>query len=133
PWGEDQFRLPLPGKHDHSLVGMSEDHVVAFWIASLRSPDVLYTHRVAVDARMRGSGLGTSLLFEVLEGARAAGCRLLALSVNVRNGPAARFYERHGFARTQPEEAAAILSAGSPGAAPREGDRKANTVYALAI
>ena len=62
--------------------------------------DDFYISRFAVADRERGSGLGRWLLREVEQRARAAGCRRLALEVEVGMQPAVRFWTRAGFDET---------------------------------
>ena len=99
PWMASHFRQPLPEKFECSVLATRGDRVVGFWIASRRTDDVLYTHRVAVAGDQRGGGIGRLMFARVREAAGRIGARLLALSVNDANEPAARFYEGLGFRR----------------------------------
>lgn len=58
---------------------------------------------VAVAARHRGRGLGTRLMRELGERARAEGVRRLSLSVDAEN-PALRLYERLGYRELSRDE-----------------------------
>ena len=58
---------------------------------------------VAVAERWRGSGLGTRLMEELADAARAAGFARLSLSVDHGN-PAVRLYERLGYREVSSDE-----------------------------
>ena len=53
---------------------------------------------LAVKKSARDQGIGTQVLPYIEEKARLAGFHKLALMVDIDNGDAKRFYERHGFA-----------------------------------
>lgn len=57
--------------------------------------------RLAVDQRYQGQGLGTRLLGEALERAYSLSAQVgsVAIVVDAKDEPAARFYERHAFRR----------------------------------
>lgn len=52
--------------------------------------------RIASD--LRGSGLGSAMMRDAIERARARGCVLVQLTTDVRREHTRRFYERLGFA-----------------------------------
>jgi GNAT superfamily N-acetyltransferase len=54
---------------------------------------------VAVMPRMQGKGIGRAMMEHAIGECRKAGCYKLALSSNVKRGPAHRFYESLGFER----------------------------------
>jgi GNAT superfamily N-acetyltransferase len=54
---------------------------------------------VAVMPGMQGQGIGRAMMEHAVEECRRAGCYKLALSSNVKRGPAHRFYESLGFER----------------------------------
>lgn len=51
--------------------------------------------RVASD--LRGSGLGSAMMRDAIDRARARGCVLVQLTTDLRRGHTRRFYERLGF------------------------------------
>lgn len=55
---------------------------------------------VRIEARLRGRGLGTSMMAFAHEVARARGAGLVQLASNKARGDAHRFYERIGYARS---------------------------------
>ena len=99
-WGEEQFSMMLPGKWQFSRVAYSTEssRMVAYWIASLRSPEHLHTHRVGVDVLARGSGVGTAMYSAVMGEATTRRIRVLTLSIHESNETALRFYGSLGFA-----------------------------------
>lgn len=52
---------------------------------------------VRVDRERRGQGVGQAMIRHAVELAKAAGCRLVQLTTDVRRADARRFYERLGF------------------------------------
>src|SRR5947209_6564846 len=54
---------------------------------------------VAVAPGRQGQGIGRAMMEHALRECRKAGCYKLALSSNVKRGPAHRFYESLGFER----------------------------------
>lgn len=70
-------------------------------------PEMRYTpfYRLmgfVIDRRWRGQGIGSAVLEKAIAAVYAEyGVRPIALGVHRENASAARFYERHGFCRTQ--------------------------------
>jgi len=54
---------------------------------------------VAVSPAMQGRGVGRAMMEHAIGECRKAGCYKLALSSNVKRGPAHKFYESLGFER----------------------------------
>lgn len=97
PWNAAAFLLDRPAKWRLSRVAVDEaGGVVGFWIASRVGSDA-HTHRVAVTAAARGSGLGRSMFDEVAAAARRLQCERVTLTIAAGNARARRFYERLGF------------------------------------
>jgi len=61
------------------------------------SDDQYFLSHLAVKRKWRGKGAGSSALAHVEEMARRAGLLQVSLMVNIDNGDARRFYERHGY------------------------------------
>lgn len=55
---------------------------------------------VRIASAQRGGGLGSAMMRDAVERARARGCRLIQLTTDVRRTETRRFYERLGFAAT---------------------------------
>lgn len=74
--------------------------------------DALHVRGIAIHESMRGQGLGTCLLAEAEQRARALGCSKLALEVVDTNPQARRLYERLGFQHIR-RESTGLLTAGA--------------------
>ena len=70
--------------------------VVAVAAATFPRPGQVRVLIIAIEAEYRRQGLGTHLLFTLLDRARAKGAREACLEVQV-GSPAIQFYQRHGF------------------------------------
>lgn len=61
---------------------------------ALRAREIVY---MGVAPEARGRGVGSAMLVDALQAARAAGCETILLGVDVRNHVACALYERQGF------------------------------------
>ncbi len=114
----EEFETPTPGpdvlapRLERLLAG--EDTVAlligeadGFALMTFR-PSVWYEGPVVlldelyVRPALRGGGLGTKLLDRALALARERGCGNFEINVDEVDTDARRFYERHGFANTEP-------------------------------
>jgi ribosomal protein S18 acetylase RimI-like enzyme len=68
--------------------------------ADLAGPGEAEFRMLAVRARVRGNGIGATLVRTCLDRARDAGCTALRLSTQQNMRAAQRMYERFGFTRT---------------------------------
>lgn len=88
------------------VVGVGGDTVVACYqltILHLVSPSIpirAQLESVRVRADLRGQGIGTALMEDAQDRARAAQATLMQFTSNTARGDAHRFYERLGFAAT---------------------------------
>ncbi len=64
---------------------------------SLRASRRAQVESVRVASDRRGRGLGAAMFADAEARARAAGCRLMQLTMNATRADARRFYERLGF------------------------------------
>ena len=93
---------------------LTGDPPVAVALVSLR-PSVWYDGPVAVldelyvVPELRGQGLGSAVLASVETVVREHGGELLEINVDGDDTGARRFYERHGYANTEPGENQALL------------------------
>jgi GNAT superfamily N-acetyltransferase len=78
----------------HEFVLVNDE--IAGLVAVEEEPDYLWLVKLYLLARHRGQGLGTALLSDVQQRARARGKRVRLRVLRVNAG-ARRFYERHGF------------------------------------
>ena len=101
PWGEADFRVCLgggPGPGPRAWVWA--DPAVRGFLCASSAADEAELQSIAVDARMRGTGVGSELMEAFLAWASAAGIRTAHLEVREGNARARRFYARWGFAET---------------------------------
>ncbi len=78
------------------VVGVCE--LIVFRHLQLKGGRCAEIESVHVHPDHRGSGIGTALLRDAIERARALGCYRVQLTSNLRREEAHRFYERLGFA-----------------------------------
>ncbi|MDH5453187.1 MAG: GNAT family N-acetyltransferase [Paracoccaceae bacterium] len=85
------------------IVGVREGRVIATYQLtfisglSLRATRRAQVESVRVAADLRGHGIGAEMLADAEMRARAAGCRLMQLTMHQSRTDTARFYERLGF------------------------------------
>ena len=121
-----EYNTPTPGKAvlatrlSRILAGgdvialLSGDPAVAVALLTLR-PNVWYEGPVAVldelyvAPEQRGRGLGSALLEAAEAVTRQHGGRLLEINVDGDDTGARRFYERHGYANSEPGENQPLL------------------------
>jgi GNAT superfamily N-acetyltransferase len=124
-WGERQFSMALPGKWQFSRVANSVEssRIVAYWIASLRGPGHVHTHRVGVEVTARRSGVGRALYSAVAAEAVTQGIRVMTLSIPEGNETALRFYGSLGFTPMVGDSLERFARSKSGGQVSEEGDR----------
>jgi [ribosomal protein S18]-alanine N-acetyltransferase len=104
-------------------IGEEEDGVAGFLIARAIGHEIEILN-FAVDKRLRGRGIGTSLLHEAFQWGKAQGAERAFLEVRTSNSTALKFYEGHGFQTVgrrrsyyiEPIEDALVLSVALPAA-----------------
>jgi GNAT superfamily N-acetyltransferase len=115
-----EFATPSPGVDvlagrlrgllagDDTLAILAGTPAVAVALVTLR-PNVWYPGPVAlldelyVVPRLRGQGIGSAIIGELVSMARARGIDRIEINVDEGDVDAQRFYERHGFSSTEPE------------------------------
>ena len=114
-----EFTTPTPGPavlaarlrrllaRSDTIAVLAGDPAVAVALLTLR-PNVWYDGPVAlldelyVAPRLRGRGLGSTLLTAAEAIIRERGSELLEINVDGQDIDARRFYERHGYTNTEP-------------------------------
>lgn len=95
-WSIEQYRAALFVPERLALVLEENSQILGFLIA--RSVDQEWElENIVVAASTPRRGLGTQLLNEFLDLARARSARSIFLEVRESNLPARGFYEKHGF------------------------------------
>ncbi len=101
---EAAFEAMRAEGNNHLIVGVDEeDMVVASYQLTFISGLSLAAARraqvesVRVASRLRSQGLGQEMFADIEKRARAAGCRLIQLTMNATRSDSARFYEALGF------------------------------------
>lgn len=114
-----EFETPSPGAkmlasrlrvllaEDKTIAILAGAPAIAVALVTLR-PNVWYAGRVAlldelyVAPGLRGQGIGSAILDQVVAISRGEGVDLIEINVDEGDADAQRFYERHGFSSTEP-------------------------------
>jgi ribosomal protein S18 acetylase RimI-like enzyme len=113
--------MELPGKWRFSRAARNlSGTLVGFWIASVRSPATLHTHRVGVAPEYRNAGVGRRLFQEVLREAELADLSVMTLLVSEEATGAIGFYRQLGFERQRDRDTGSLR--------PRDSARDSGTV-----
>lgn len=114
-----EFETPSPGAEmlasrlrvllaeDNTIAILAGAPAIAVALVTLR-PNVWYAGRVAlldelyVAPGLRGQGIGSAIVDQVVEISRGEGVDLIEINVDEGDVDAQRFYERHGFSSTEP-------------------------------
>jgi RimJ/RimL family protein N-acetyltransferase len=102
------------GKDDHALIaiGKGDNPIGAIWIRRFNNNCAGYGFvdeetpelGMALLSRYRGKGIGNELLKEMSKMARLLDYKALSLSVDPRNEPALKLYEKNGYVRVGEED-----------------------------
>lgn len=82
---------------EYTVFAAREEGVLLGFLAVWDFPDVLYIEHFAVDGRLRGAGLGTKMLGELVRAAEKPVCLEVELPDNDIAKRRIGFYERNGF------------------------------------
>ena len=96
PWSERAFEEELAQDNRDYLVAEGADGMVGYAGMFVSEEDAHIT-TVAVIDELRGQGLGTRLMLQLVDGARKAGAVSLTLEVRLTNYRARDIYRRFGF------------------------------------
>ncbi|WP_227981495.1 GNAT family N-acetyltransferase [Nocardia spumae] len=86
------------------LIAREGDDRVGCVALVAEEPGVFEISKMAVTPRIRGRGVGRSLLDAAIDRAAALGATSLFLASNARLAPAVHLYEAVGFVHVQPEQ-----------------------------
>jgi ribosomal-protein-alanine N-acetyltransferase len=99
-WTETMFWSELAQRETrHYVVAVDDDEIVGYAGLCAYAPHEAYVQTIGVTKARQGEGIGTRLLFELIEEAERRGCPRLDLEVRADNDTAIKLYERHGFHR----------------------------------
>lgn len=87
PWGWVRLRLTVVGLACQPFLSFMARHGASEW----------YITAISVKSEARGQGVGSALMGDAVERARAAGMTSVTLDVDEKNSGARRLYEREGF------------------------------------
>ena len=102
-----RLRVLLAGDETFAILAGAPPAAVAVALVTLR-PNVWYDGRVAlldelyVEPHLRSRGIGSAVVDLLMATARERGVDLIEINVDEGDVDAQRFYERHGFAATDP-------------------------------
>ena len=96
PWKRQDFADLIESEHSVYLVILA-DGVVSGAAGYTETLSEAYINNVAIDPKMRGKGLGHSLMEALIADGDSRGIEAYSLEVRVSNTPAIRLYESFGF------------------------------------
>lgn len=98
PWTESMFWSELSQRETrHYIVAVDGDEVVGYAGLCAYAPHEAYVQTIGVTVSRQGEGIGTTMLFDLIDEAERRGCPRLDLEVRADNASAIALYERHGF------------------------------------
>lgn len=95
-WDKESYLLDLPRKWELSRVA-EIDGVVAGYALCSKKESTLWLHRLVVESRLRGEGIGGILLSDIEAKARESGFTAVGLKTPSDNESARKFYVRNGY------------------------------------
>lgn len=96
PWSREDFFREMRNELAEYIVGELDGRIVAYagaWV-SFEQAEVMH---VAVDAELRGQGIGTLLFGELINAVKKRGAKSITLEVRPSNTPAIKLYENFGL------------------------------------
>ncbi|MFD0685576.1 ribosomal protein S18-alanine N-acetyltransferase [Actinomadura fibrosa] len=100
-WSEEMLREELADqpRTRHYVVAEAPPGEIVGYAGLAAAGDQADVQTIGVRADMRGAGIGTALLTELMDEAARRGSEAVFLEVRADNDPARRLYERFGFGR----------------------------------
>jgi ribosomal-protein-alanine N-acetyltransferase len=96
PWSQRSFEQCFADDKTYIVIAQSDERVLGFGVAYTVGDEGEIT-TLAVDAAVRGQGVGEKILQALLDFCRARGAHKVFLEVRAGNGAAQRLYARCGF------------------------------------
>lgn len=103
-WTPAQLLDERSGKWTYSKVAYASGRVVGVAVASVPFSGTVHLHRLVVDERHRGGGVGRALIEDLRRCVAEGGHSRLTLKVAVTNTAAVGFYLSLGFRRVTEEQ-----------------------------
>ena len=82
---------------DDVMVAMTEDNKIAGFAVLIHKPDGCWLENIAVDASLKGQGIGNLLLHHIEDGLVQRGINTIRLYTNVVMRQNMAWYQRHGY------------------------------------
>lgn len=95
--GDPATGLILVARQSGQIVGMVN---LLYTVSTALGGRVALLEDMVVTPSARGFGVGSQLLDYAIKSARQHGCKRITLLTDRLNGPAQRFYQKHGFGRS---------------------------------
>jgi ribosomal-protein-alanine N-acetyltransferase len=101
PWTEGMFWSELAQRETRRYVVAvdGDGEVVGYAGLCAYAPHEAYVQTIGVTKARQGEGIGTKLLFDLIDEAERRGCPRVDLEVRADNATAIALYEHHGFHR----------------------------------
>ena len=82
---------------DDVMVAMTEDNKIAGFAVLIHKPNGCWLENIAVDASLKGQGIGNLLLLHIEDGLVQRGINTIRLYTNVVMRQNMAWYQRHGY------------------------------------
>ncbi len=97
PWKREFFRNELRAPGRYNRVVMDEREHLVGYLFSMYVLDEMHINKIAVDHRLRRTGVATAIMEDCFRFARSHELRMISLEVRESNTGARRFYEALSF------------------------------------
>ncbi|OTN90162.1 ribosomal-protein-alanine acetyltransferase [Enterococcus sp. 7E2_DIV0204] len=98
PWTKTAFLMELQAAEPHLYLLIQKDEKTIGFVGCRIFDKVAHITNVAVLTQNQGKGIGSFLIREVIQFARANNCETISLEVRISNKNAQRVYRQLGFA-----------------------------------